>query len=275
MTTLDAIILGLIQGLTEFLPVSSSGHLTLGKALLGITEKGILFEVVVHLGTLLAVATAFWPDIVWLVRGIFALLPGRPSGGAATESSDSAALTYLGNLVLATIPAVLVGLLFKAEIEQAFGSPLLASMLLLVTGGILLLSRLGRRSQGGINAKRSLLIGVSQALAILPGISRSGTTISTGMLVGVEREEAARFSFLMAVPAIAGAFVLQLKDLLDAPPGHAYIFALFVGFVVAYASGLLAIKLLMRVVRRGRFDYFAWYCFAVGALGIYFLRFAG
>lgn len=274
MTTWDAILLGLIQGLTEFLPVSSSGHLTLGKALIGISQEGILFEVVVHFGTLLAVVTAFWPDVVWLFRGTLAFLLRRKAPALPRKDPSAEPVRYVGYLILATIPAVIVGLFFKESIEAAFANPILAAYLLLATGVILLLSRLGLNANGDVNRTKSMLIGISQALAILPGISRSGTTIATGMLLGVAREEAARFSFLMAIPAIAGAFVLQLKDALTAPPDRAFLLALLAGFITSYLSGLLAIKALMSVVRRGRFDYFAWYCFAVGASGIYFLQFA-
>ncbi len=269
MTFLDAMILGLVQGLTEFLPVSSSAHLTLGKALLGITEKGILFEVVVHLGTLFAVVTAFWPDIVWLLRGALAF--SRRSASHPNGEQD-AALHYIAFLVWGTIPAVLIGLFFKDPIEEAFSNPLLAAYFLMATGTILLLSRLGLKSTGKVDLKRSILIGLSQALAILPGISRSGTTISVGMLIGVKREEAARFSFLLAVPAIFGAFLLQLKDVLESPPSSDYFWALGIGFVISYVSGYLAIRFLMSMVRRGRLDYFAWYCYAIGLLGIYFLQ---
>lgn len=274
MTILDAIILGLIQGLTEFLPVSSSGHLTLGKALLGISEKGILFEVVVHLGTLFAVLTAFWPDILWLLRGVLVFFTPSKAKSAALDNPGEKALHYWAYLIWGTIPAVIVGLFFKDFFEQAFSSPFLASCMLLLTGGILLLSRLGLNSRGDMSIKRSLIIGISQAFAILPGISRSGTTITAGMLSGVKREESARFSFLLAVPAIAGAFVLQLKDIIGTPPEQTFLLALIVGFVVSYISGYIAIRVLMSVVRKGRLDYFAWYCFAIGILGIYFLRFA-
>ncbi|MCA9732833.1 MAG: undecaprenyl-diphosphatase UppP [Deferribacteres bacterium] len=273
MSILQAIILGLVQGLTEFLPVSSSGHLTLGKAVLGITEQGILFEVVVHLGTLFAVLSAFRQDVIWLLNGLLSLLQ-RGKQFSEADPSKEEALRYVAFIIWATIPAVAVGLFFKDRIEQAFSDPLLAAYLLLVTGVILLLSRFGLRSKGEMNFKRSLIMGVSQAFAILPGISRSGSTISMGMLFGVNRTEAARFSFLMALPAIGGAFVLQLKDLSGTPMASEMIAPLVVGFIVSYVSGLFAIKVLMSVVKKGRFDYFAWYCFAVGIIGIYFLQFA-
>ncbi|KAA3610627.1 MAG: undecaprenyl-diphosphate phosphatase [Calditrichaeota bacterium] len=271
MSILQAIILGLVQGLTEFLPVSSSGHLTLGKAVLGVSQEGILFEVVVHLGTFFAVISAFRQDVLWLFKGLLGLMPNKKR---VTDPSQEAALRYIAFIIWATIPAVLIGLFFKDWVEDAFTDPLLAAYLLIVTGFILLLSRLGLRSSGEMTFKRSLIMGISQAFAILPGISRSGTTISMGMLAGVNREEAARFSFLMALPAIGGAFVLQLKDLADSPMDSSLVGPLVAGFVVSYISGLFAIKVLMSIVKKGRFDYFAWYCFAIGIIGIYFIKFA-
>ena len=269
MSILQAVILGLVQGLTEFLPVSSSGHLTLGKAILGVTENGILFEVVVHMGTFFAVVFAFRRDVLWLLQGVAALFRSRHQ---RQHNSNEEALRYIAYIVWATIPAVIVGLFFKDWVEEAFADPLLAASLLIVTGLILLLSRLGLKSTGEVNLPRSLWIGIAQAFAILPGISRSGTTISIGMLIGVRREEAARFSFLMALPAIGGAFILHLKDLSGNAFDSGQFIPLAAGFIVSFLSGLFAIKVLMKVVQKGRFDYFAWYCFAVGLIGIYFLQ---
>lgn len=267
----DAVLLGLIQGLTEFLPVSSSGHLALGKAMLGINEKSILFEVVVHFGTLMAVITAFSKEIKWLLNGIFAMLRPSRSDRILRNSTDENAVRYIGYLLWATVPIIIIGLFFRTQIEQTFSNPLLAGYLLIVTGVVLLISRIGLKSSGHITLVRSIMIGVVQALAILPGISRSGSTISAGMVLGVEREEAARFSFLMAIPAIGGAFALQLLSLSSIRLTQAYIAALVIGFAVSYISGFFAIKFLMVMVKRGRFDYFAWYCFAVGFAAIYFL----
>ncbi len=270
MTELDAIILGIIQGLTEFLPVSSSGHLILGKELLNVSQEGIFFEIVVHLGTLFAVLTAFWKDIVWLWHACLRFVtPAKAS--APLTADDDYAMKYVAYLLWATLPAVLVGLFLKDYVEEAFASPLLAAYMLLVTGFILLLSRAGLEAKGRMTLRKSVAVGIAQAFAILPGISRSGSTISLGMLLGIEREEAARFSFLMAIPAIGGAFVLQLKDVIGEPMSGAYITVLVLGFVASYLSGFVAIRFLMSIVRRGRFDYFAWYCFAVGLTGIYFL----
>jgi undecaprenyl-diphosphatase len=267
----EAIILGLIQGLTEFLPVSSSGHLILGKAFLGINDHNILFDVIVHLGTLLAVVTAFSKEIRWLLNGVFALL--RISKVKSSNDNDSGknAIRYIFYLMIATIPIVIVGLIFRIYIENAFANPLLTGYLLIVTGVILLISRIGLNAKGQVTLIRSIVIGIVQAFAILPGISRSGSTIAAGMILGVEREEAAKFSFLMAIPAIGGAFILQLITLSTATLSQNYISVLITGFVVSYVSGYLAIKILMVTVKKGRFDYFAWYCFAIGFLAIYFL----
>ena len=270
MTILEAVILGIVQGLTEFLPVSSSGHLTIGKALLGITEKGILFDVIVHLGTLFAVATAFWPDIVWMSRGLGALVRRRKEDPARETDEHRQARRYSLFLVYATVPTVIVGLFFHDFVERAYGSPLLAAAFLLVTGAILLLSRLGLNATGNVTMGRALAMGLAQVVAILPGISRSGSTIATGMLAGMEREQAARFSFLMALPAISGAFVLQMVGLIKQEVVRVPVMPMIAGFAVSYLSGYLAIRALMKLVRHGRFDYFAWYCFAVGLTGIYF-----
>ncbi|MFQ5633345.1 MAG: undecaprenyl-diphosphate phosphatase, partial [bacterium] len=252
--------------------VSSSGHLILGKALLGINDKSILFEVVVHFGTLLAVVTAFSKDIQWLLKGVVSVFRPTKSDSTLQSDNDENAARYITFIIWATVPIVLVGLFLKSYVEEAFANPILAGYLLVVTGIILLISRLGLRASGRVNSFRSIVVGVVQAIAILPGISRSGSTIAAGMILGVAREEAARFSFLMAIPAIGGAFVLQLIDLSGISISQAYFFALATGFVVSYVSGFLAIKLLMATVKKGRFDYFAWYCFAVGFLAIYFLQ---
>ena len=268
----EAIILGLIQGMTEFLPVSSSGHLTLGKALLGIHDNSILFEVVVHFGTLLAIVTVFWKDIQWLLNGIISLVRPPKSDRDLNVDQDDKAVRYMAYLVLATAPIALVGLFLRTVIEEAFANPILAAYLLVVTGAILLVSRVGLGANGRVNLLRSIVVGIVQAVAIFPGISRSGSTIAAGMILGVEREEAARFSFLMAIPAISGAFILQLISLSELSLSQAYIMALSAGFVVSYISGYLAIKLLLATVKKGRFDYFAWYSFAIGFLAIYFLQ---
>ncbi|MBN1433555.1 undecaprenyl-diphosphate phosphatase, partial [Candidatus Fermentibacterales bacterium] len=216
MSWLEAAALGALQGLTEFLPVSSSGHLVLGRAMLGIPPGGVTFEVVVHLGTMAAILMVFGRDLLSLL-----------SGAARLEATS---LRMLGVLAAASVPAALAGLLLRSSIEGLFGSPVLVSVMLLVTGTLLWITRFAPRADVPIAPRadvpapgpahgecspgfsRGLAIGVAQAVAIIPGISRSGATIAAGLMVGVERRAAAEFSFLLAIPAIAGAALLDLPE---------------------------------------------------------------
>ncbi len=271
MSVLQAIVLGLIQGLTEFLPVSSSGHLVLAKSLFHIHEQGITFEVFVHFGTFLAVIVAFWPDVVKLVV-VFLRWLAHLSQTARLWKKDPY-FRLLLFILIGSVPAGIIGVLFDKQIEAAFSNPVFVSVMLLVTGSILLVSRFGKTKRPVPNLLDSILIGTAQAFAIIPGISRSGSTISTGMLLGVEKSEAARFSFLLALPVIFGAFVLKLKDLLSsgAVANHE-ILTLSLGTLVSFISGYFAILFLLDVVKKGKFSWFAVYCFLVGIAGlIYFL----
>lgn len=268
MDVFSAALLGLIQALTEFLPVSSSGHLVLGKAVLGVEMGGgAAFEVAVHFGTLLSVLTLFRADVVRLL----AALPRVLKTPRAALDGEDPELRFILAIVIGCIPAGVVGVLFKDELEAAFDSPKLVCGALIVTGVWLLSIRLAKESSGDLSPMRALLIGAAQAIAIIPGISRSGSTISTAVLLGVERELAARFSFLMSVPVIAGATVLKARDLAEAPPAADMLTALAVGAVVSFVVGVAALWLLMHLVRRGRFADFAWYCFAVGGAGLVLL----
>jgi undecaprenyl-diphosphatase len=254
MTYLEAAILGVIQGLTEFLPVSSSGHLVLAEALLGVHPPGVTFEVVVHLGTLLAVLVYFRSRIIELVRSVF-------------DSKMKKSRAFLGYLILGTIPAGVIGVAFRGFFEAAFDSPVMAAVMLLVTGLILLSTRFAPKKKQPTTALRAFLIGLGQAVAILPGISRSGSTISAGLLLGVKPAEAAEFSFLLAVPAIGGAAVLSLDDLSQLPADQMGQYGL--GLVVSFVVALGAVYLVLESIRRGKFEYFAYYCFAAGAVGLY------
>ena len=271
MTLAQAIILGLIQGLTEFLPVSSSGHLVLAEALLHIQKQGITFEVFVHFGTLLAVVVAFWSDIVDMFLAAIRWI-SHPSQTKTLWNSDKG-FRLLILISIGSIPAGIIGILFDKTIESAFSDPLFVSFMLLITGTILLLSRFGRTKRNKPTVWDSILIGTAQSFAIIPGISRSGSTISSGMLLGLEKSEAARFSFLLAMPAILGAFILKLKDLLASPViPHSEVVTLGVGTLVSFVSGYFAIILLLDLVKRGKFSWFAFYCFVIGILGIiYFI----
>ena len=269
MNLLDAIVLGIIQGLTEFLPVSSSGHLVIGKALLGVQVQGIAFEVFVHFGTLLSVIVVYRKDILILIQSVVAGL-GKPSRIRQIYRNDKN-LRLAFYIILATLPAGLIGLFFSSSIETAFNEEKTVSFLLIVTGIVLLLTRVVGVKDREMKLSHAMLIGFAQALAILPGISRSGSTISVALYIGISREEAARFSFLLAVPVILGATILKLFELFENVPPASQLYSLATGTVAAFVSGYAAIKLLLVFVRKGRLDYFAWYCFALGSFGlIYF-----
>lgn len=254
ISDLSAAILGLVQGLTEFLPVSSSGHLVLGQRLLGINEPEMLFDVALHIGTLAAVVVVFWRDLWSMLRGLW-----------ARDARGREGLRLLMLVVVGTVPAALVGLLFKDLFESLFASVAAVGAALLFTGCILMSTRLAGPAKRGVMATgpgRALWVGVFQALAITPGVSRSGSTIAAALLAGMDRDLAARFSFLLSVPAILGAMLLQLIHLdRAAPVGMS---ALIIGGAVAAVSGFLALKLLIRLVRGGRLHLFAWYCWALG-----------
>jgi undecaprenyl-diphosphatase len=273
MSVLQAILLGIVQGITEFLPISSSGHLVLGKALLGIHTQGIAFEVFVHFGTFLAVLTIFWGDC-WNILRSWGNALRHPSPGHWSLCYQADPFFRLGFLiVLGTIPAVVIGLLFEHQVEAAFSHPFFVSCALLVTGTILLGTRWTKPKDTRFGMVRALIIGCAQAFAILPGISRAGSTIAAGMYVGVERSEAARFSFLLALPVILGACVVEGKELLQTGVPSQEAVTLFIGTIAAYVVGVIALKWLLGVIRRGRLDWFAYYCYAVGLAGlIWFAR---
>ena len=269
MELVKAIILGIVQGLTEFLPISSSGHLVIGSKILNFHEPGIAFEVFVHCGTLLAVLIVFRSELLTMVRALF-------SSRAARENDPRLNRFFHWNLyiIVATIPAVLFGLFLRDSIDRIFDNILITFGMLAVTGSIMVMTRFLEDRKGVITLPRSVVIGIAQALAIMPGISRSGSTIFTGMALGVERETAARFSFIMSIPAILGAVVLKLSDLIAVPPTTGELVNIMAGTVAAIISGYYAIVLLMRIVKRGKLEWFGYYCFAVSGAGFfwYFMR---
>ncbi|MBN1141004.1 MAG: undecaprenyl-diphosphate phosphatase [Deltaproteobacteria bacterium] len=255
MSMLHALLLGLIQGLTEFLPVSSSGHLAIAQHYLpGFRQPGVLFDVLLHLATLLAVVLYFRADIAKL-----ALAPFR----TGTE-----AILYrrlLGLLILGSVPTAIIGLTFKDFFTAMFERVAVVAAMLLVTGVLLFLSeRLRRDGRTAEQLTRSdaLLVGIAQGCAVMPGISRSGATIATLLIKGVEGETAARFSFLLALPAVSGAALLSLKDVSRVAPAE--IPAYLLGMAAAFGIGLLSIHLLLGVIRRRRLAGFAVYCWLVG-----------
>ncbi len=255
MTVLQAVLLGVLQGLTEFLPISSSGHLVIVQRLMGLQDPSLVFtfDIAVHVGTLLAVIVAFSAEIRELVRRPFSRL--------------------MLMLVIATLPAVVVGLGFKDQIEALFTSPRVAAVGLLMTGLLLWLTRwIGNRqgiSPHGPRLWEALVVGCAQAVAITPGISRSGSTIATGLYCQWDRNFAARFSFLMAIPAIAGAALLQSFELNASTLAHTDL--LLIGIVSSGVTGLFAIKMLLWIIGRGRLHYFAYYCWGIGLLATFLL----
>ena len=265
MNIIESIILGIVQGLTEFLPVSSSGHLVLVGKLLKLPDQNDLqfvrFVVVVHLGTLAAVISVYRAKIRRLLRGVYRGRIRLRNGKWQFQNPDTKMVCLLA---LATIPAVLVGMLFNNMIKGAFGSPLTAGICLAVTGLVLFCLRFKKPGQEKVTSFRSLIIGIAQAVAILPGISRSGLTISAGIYSGVERTRAAEFSFLLSIPAILGAILIELKDIahLSQSP-HLIPYA--AGMLTAFAAGYAAILTLLRLVMNRQLYWFSFYCWGVGA----------
>lgn len=265
MSLFEAIILGLVQGLTEFLPVSSSGHLVLTQKLMGVEDKGVTFEVLVHFGTLLSVIIYFWRRLWQLFLSI---LP--PFG---EERKDDRKI--IGYLVIASIPAGIVGFSpLKDVFEGTYEKPAVVGLLLILTGAILFLPRLLKvKGTQKVGLKAAIAMGLGQALAILPGVSRSGSTIVSGMLSGAKSSAAAEFSFLMAIPAIAAASLLEARKLTGIDTG--LLGAYIAGGVVAFLSGLIAIYTVLTAIRRGKFEYFGVYCLIAGAVAFFYFRSIG
>lgn len=262
MELLKAMLLGVIQGLTEFLPVSSSGHLVIGSELLNFQEQGVLFDVFLHLGSLLAVILVFRKDIWAMI-----LAPFQYFGGSQDKDVRQYFLWDVF-IILATLPAVVVGLFFKDAIEHLFGNLVIAYCMLVVTGLLMIISRFLPERDVPMNWSRSLLVGCAQACAILPGLSRSGSTIFMGMALGIAREKIARFSFIMSIPAILGAAVLQVGGLLENPIEGDAIVNILAGTVMAAIAGYFAIKLLLDVIRRNRLQWFGYYCLVLAGVGL-------
>lgn len=259
MSVLEAILLGVLQGLTEFLPVSSSGHLALAEHFFGITSPGVTFEVFVHFGTALAVLWFFRARVVSILKAVLLW--------AARREYDRREARLALYIIIGTVPAAVIGLAFDDLIGRLFDSPVLVSIMLLVTGTMLWLTRRippGERPRE--TARDAVLIGLAQAAAIMPGISRSGATISAGLGLGLDRRRAAEFAFLLSIPVILGATVASIGDV--AGVGSDTAWATFAGTVAAFVSAIPAIAVLMRIVTVGRFHRFAYYCWAVGALGL-------
>ena len=259
MTVIETLFLGLIQGLTEFLPVSSSGHLVIFQNILGFKEPELLLDSSLHMGTLLAVCIYFRSDIKEIISDLW------------QRDFKAEGTTLAVWVVIASVPTALIGLFLQTQIEKIFASVQTVGAMLIATGFIVALPRLSRSRDAykQMWLLTALAIGTAQGLAIIPGISRSGATIACGLLCGLEREHAARFSFLLSIPAIVGALALQMNIADVARVGFA---SLVVGFGTSALVGLMALKLLMGIVKKGHLSYFAPYCWAGGLVVVIFAR---
>ena len=261
MDWLQALILGIIQGLTEYLPVSSSGHLAIGQAFFGMDngEENLMFTVAVHVATVLSTLVVLWREIEWLFKGV-------------VKCEMNAETKYLLNIVVSMIPVGIVGLFFKDQVEEVFGSGLLlVGFCLLITASLLIFSYYSRpRKKEHISWKDALIIGIAQAVAVLPGVSRSGSTIATGIMLGNKKEQLAQFSFLMVIPPILGEALLDVLKAMkgEAVMGSIEVLPLIVGFLAAFLSGCLACKMMINLVKRGKLIYFGIYCAILGSLVI-------
>ncbi len=258
MDYLDSLILGIIQGLTEFLPVSSSGHLELGKSLLGdnsLPKESMIFTVVLHFATALSTIVVFRKDIIEIIKELL-----KFEWNSNTQ--------FIFKIIISMLPAALIGFFFETELESLFSNNIvLVGAMLIITGLLLLLADRAQNTSKNVSFKNAFTVGVAQAVAILPGISRSGATISTAVLLGIDKTKAARFSFLMVIPLIFGKI---FKDIFSGELSYenAQITSLGIGFIAAFVSGLLACTWMIRLVKNSQLKYFAYYCAVVGIIAI-------
>ncbi len=270
MEMYQGIILGILQGLTEFLPVSSSGHLVLGQIFFGITESQLIFDISLHVGTLLAILVVYFSDIRSILASVFSFLSKALSGKPVKHLfHEDPHLRMVGLILIGSVPTAVIGLFIKQYEAVLFSSASLVGMMLILTGVILWVSRNYYTAEPlgvGFGIKKAILIGTVQGLAVMPGISRSGSTIAASMMAGLDRQTAARFSFLLSIPAVAGAEFLGLKDIVE--QGLSIDLVTIYGTIAAFISGLIALKILLRLVHAGRFHLFAPYCWLVGAMAI-------
>jgi len=265
MSWIQALLLGLLQGLTEYLPVSSSGHLAIGQALFGLDDgsSNLAFTVLLHVATVLSTVVILWSEIVWLLRDLF-------------KFKWNEGTRYIVNILISMIPVAIVGFFFKDKVEEVFGSGLLiVGIMLIVTATLLTFSYFAKpRQKENISWWNAFVIGIAQACAVMPGLSRSGSTIATGLLLGNKKEKLAQFSFLMVIPPILGEALLDVKDMFEvgfseAMSGISPVAAL-VGFLAAFIAGCFACKWMINIVKKGKLIWFAVYCFIVGGIAIIF-----
>src|SRR5690554_2631095 len=258
MNEVQALVLGIIQGLTEFLPVSSSGHLEIGHAVLGVkTESNLMFAVVVHVATVLSTLIVFRKDILKLLTDLFAF-----------EWNEST--QYISKILFSSIPVLILGLFFADQIESFFtGNLLLVGSMLLFTAGLLTFAHFSKKGTLNIGWGKAFIIGIAQAIAVIPGISRSGATIATGLILKTRKDEVARFSFLMVLIPILGAAFLDLVGGDYTGVASISTASLIIGFLAAFISGLLACSWIIKIVKQGKLIYFALYCFIIGLIAIF------
>jgi undecaprenyl-diphosphatase len=255
---LDSLILGIIQGLTEFLPVSSSGHLELGKSILGdnsLPKESMIFTVVLHFATALSTIVVFIKDIIEIIKELL-----KFEWNSNTQ--------FIFKIIISMLPSALIGVFFETELECLFSNNIvLVGAMLIITGLLLILADRAQNTSKNVSFKNAFTVGVAQAVAILPGISRSGATISTAVLLGIDKTKAARFSFLMVIPLIFGKI---FKDIFSGELSYenAQITSLGIGFIAAFVSGLLACTWMIRLVKNSQLKYFAYYCAVVGIIAI-------
>ena len=263
MDIFQSLILGLVQGITEFLPISSSGHLVLTERLLNIRAGDLVFEVMVHLGTLVAVIIYFRRQLLDICLALAKTLTSKQK-----TDGDKSNLRLTWFLILGTIPAALFGFFLQDMVEAAFASPRWTSGEFIVTGMVLIATIWARDRGRSLSNWNTIAIGVAQAISIMPAISRSGSTIAAGMFSGIDKEKAAEFSFLLSIPAIAGATILKIPDFLHLLPDHHLLRIYLAGTLVSGIVGYLSIKWLLDIIRRGKFFYFGIYCILIGVLGL-------
>ena len=272
MSWIQALILGLIQGLTEYLPVSSSGHLAIGQALFGLAdgESNLTFTVLLHVATVMSTLVILWQEIVWIFKDLFT----KQSWHSYQDLNDGT--KYAVNILISMIPVMFVGFFLKDKVEEVFGSGLLiVGIMLLVTASLLAFSYFAKpRQKENISPLHAFIIGIAQACAVMPGLSRSGSTIATGLLLGDKKEKLAQFSFLMVIPPILGEALLNVKDIFEVGFSEAMSglspVAAIVGFLAAFISGCFACKWMINIVKKGKLIWFAVYCVIIGIVAIIF-----
>lgn len=274
MNWFESLILGLLQGLTEYLPISSSGHLTIASSLFGIEgEQNLAFTILVHVATVLSTLVILWKEIVWIFKDLFAKQQWN------SYSNLNYGTKYAINIVASMIPIGIVGVFFKDDIEAIFGAgTTVVGIMLLVTSMLLIFSYYAKpRQKENISIGNAFVIGLAQALAVLPGLSRSGSTIATGILLGNKKENLAQFSFLMVIPPILGEALLDVKDVIESATASGAagqstsVWVLLIGFMAAFLSGCAACKWMISIVRKGKLVYFGIYCALAGILTLIFL----